>query len=158
MGRSARFGFSFVRLPGGPAEGRFYIIGGDDGRVQHDVWKSDDSGSTWQKMRFTHTKEMTFTKFEERASWSPRYGAIGEADGDGLLSFIGGSTGGELVNDVWMLESPESRDVEGKDGKPLEWKKDGTPEWKARWGHQSVIDNEGKIFVFGGADDSGCFR
>lgn len=149
---SARYSFSLVRT-----ERHMYIVAGQDGRVQHDVWKSDDVGRTWQLMAFTHVREMTFTTHEERASWTPRFGAAGVANKHGLLTLTGGAgVGGDsdVNKEVWTLPPPES----AQDSNPLKWKQESAPPWEERWGHQSYVDEDGVVYVLGGGSASGCYR
>merc|ERR1712157_214123 len=87
---SARHSFGCARLPGGARTGRLYILGGNDGQSQHDVWVSDDDGSTWDLMRFTHTHEMRYRNYEERASWTPRFQMCTVTSNDGLVTITGG--------------------------------------------------------------------
>jgi len=167
---TARDSFAFVRLPGGTRPGRFYVMGGDDGQLRHDVWLSDDNGRNWALMRFTHTREMRYSVSEDRASWSPRAHAAIVADNQGLLTltggFIGSSAPEAFSSEVWQLEAPPSDELAWQDQKssedrlnrlrqPLEWQLLANPPWTARRGHQSVVDGEGVPYVLGGEDAEG---
>lgn len=167
---TARHSHAFARLPGGTRPGRLYLAGGDDGRRMHDVWFSDDNGTTWELQKFTHTREMRYSVYEDRASWTPRSSMFAVADGNGLLTLTGGDTGGEggelLSREVWQLPAPESSDIEwyarkSKDNRlnlafpPLQWRLEGSPPWTARHGHQTFIDDEGVPYILGGEDDGG---
>merc|ERR1719460_2034529 len=107
---SGRNSFGFARLPGGTREGRLLLLGGSDGRAQHDVWASDDNGENWHLMTFTHVREYVYRDIENRASWSPRYGMGVVADSEGLLTLCGGGgdESGEKAfsREVWTIESP----------------------------------------------------
>jgi len=167
---SARHSFGMAQLPGGTRSGRLYVLGGSDGRKQHDVWASDDAGTTWQLMTFTHTREMRASFSEERASWTPRVNAAAAADANGVLTLTGGLIDGQgeetLSNEVWQLPSPAGDQVAWYERKssddrlntvqaPLEWKLQSTPPWTARRGHQLIIDEEGIPHMLGGQDANG---
>lgn len=167
---SARHSFAMVRLPNGTRPDRFYIMGGNDGLEQHDVWKSDDSGSSWELMRFTHVREMTYTDIETRASWSPR-SAPAVADSKGRVTLVGGranSTGG-FSREVWLLDSPpgdEAHWYSGSDQElrnqiehdPLQWQKDSEALFTQRRGHVVIVDADGIVFVIGGQDQEALRR
>lgn len=150
---SARYGFSLVQLRGGGAPGRLYIVGGNDGRSQSDVWSSDDDGRTWQEMTFTFVREGTFTARVKRATWIPRYGAAAVTDRDSKLTFTGGLTDSGVTREVWTLPAPDT--AKGTD--PLTWKEEDKPKWSSRWGHQSFVDENNKVYILGGGDGQGCF-
>jgi len=164
---SARSQFAFARLPGGTRSGRLLILGGTDGRAQHDVWSSDDHGSTWQLMSFSHVREQMYRKTEERASWNPRFGASAVGDFDGTITLTGG---GDEVNafskEVWQLESPPSDSIpwylrKTNDDRlnraryPEQWSLEATPIWDPRRNHQSFVDDEDVIFILGGEAPTG---
>jgi len=167
---SGRYSFSLALLPGGTRRGRIYIFGGTDGRAQHDVWASDDRGSTWQLMRFTHTREMRQAFYEDRASWTPRFDFSATADGHGMVTVLGGKT--DLVgedafsNEVWKLPSPQipatdwynrknNDDRLNADTQPLTWEATSIPLWKPRRGHQAIVDKEGVAYILGGETADG---
>jgi len=111
---TARHSFGFVQMPGGTRQGRLLILGGSDGRIQHDVWASDDTGESWHIMKFTHVHEMVYRDVEDRASWSPRYGMGATADREGMLTICGGGDDGAdtaFSREVWQIESPPPNSV-----------------------------------------------
>ena len=162
---TARHSFAFARLTAGTATGRFYIVGGDDGQRQHDVWSSDDKGNTWQLMTFTHLREQRFNVFEERAPWNPTADVQAAISAEGTLTLPGGSRDDEVgfTNEVWELPAPFYEDItwynrkQGderveRDWKPLAWTKTETPQWVARKGHAVAMDGENTPYVLGGED------
>lgn len=165
---TARHSFAFARLTAGTATGRFYIVGGDDGQRQHDVWSSDDKGNTWQLMTFTHLREQRFNVFEERAPWNPTADVQAAISAEGTLTLPGGSRDDEVgfTNEVWELPAPFYEDVtwynrkQGderveRDWKPLAWTKTETPQWVARKGHAVAMDGENTPYVLGGEGADG---
>lgn len=167
---TARHSFGFTFAFGGPRGGWLYILGGDDGRPQHDVWASVDDGKTWILSRFSHTHEMRYQTKEHRASWSPRLRMTTVVDKDGLLTLLGGQTDGSgedaFSNEVWQMPAPKDTNPEWYEKKtmderllqsqvPLEWKLEATPPWTPRRGHQSFIDEDGIAYIMGGEDATG---
>lgn len=167
---SARYSFGFVRLHSGIGAGRFYILGGNDGRRQHDVWVSDDSGETWQLMRFSHYREMRETFEEYRAPWWPRDEIAAVADSDGLVTLLAGRTGEEsnvdLSQEVWQMPPPPGGEKAWYEKAttderlsnlhdPLEWSEKGKPPWFGRHGHAAFVDDERIPYIIGGQDADG---
>jgi len=168
---TARHSFAFVRLPGGTAPGRLYVLGGDDGRRQHDVWASDDDGRTWDLQRFTHTREMRYRETQERASWHPRTSMQAVADDTGILTMTGGQldgggAAGRFSNEVWALQPPPSTNItffekKSRDDRlnfafpPAEWLRASTPPWVGRHGHQGFVDQDGVAHIVGGESEDG---
>mmetsp|Transcript_60328 Transcript_60328/g.113881 ORF Transcript_60328/g.113881 Transcript_60328/m.113881 type:complete len:599 (+) Transcript_60328:94-1890(+) len=167
---SARYSFSLVRLPGGTRDGRFLILGGTDGRAQHDVWASDDNGQKWNLMDFLHVSEYTYKNIKDVASWSPRYGMGVAADNDGMITVCAGGTdkedAGAFSNQVWQIDSPPPESVpwylqKTRDPRlnrpkyPEKWNLKGTPTWSPRRYLQSFVDHEGTVHIVGGEDIEG---
>lgn len=120
---------------------RFFVMGGDDGRIQQDVWQSE-TGQVWQLMRFTHVTEMTFTRKETYASWTPR-NAPAVHDSTGLL-MVGGETNDTgFSREVWILEGEQ-------------WQQDAAEAlWSPRRGHQVLVNGEGVVYLLGGQSQLG---
>jgi len=166
---TARHSFGFVRMPGGTREGRLLIMGGSDGRIQHDVWASDDSGESWHIMKFTHVHEMVYKDVEDRASWSPRWGMGAVADTEGILTVCGGgddSSDKAFSREVWQIESPPPDTVPwylkrttddrlNVDRYPREWQLRSEPAWSARRFLQSFVDEENVVYIVGGQEAPG---
>lgn len=169
---SGRYSFGFVHLLGGINKDRLYLLGGQDGRAQHDVWTSDTQGEGWSLMVFTHVSEATSVSQEPFASWSPRYDMAVVVDRDGLLTLLGGLGDGaeadRFSNEVWQLDSPDPDDTpfwersnEPKIDalqRPLGWKKQSNPPWTPRFGHRAFVDDEGVPYILGGEDQMGLKR
>jgi len=166
---TARHSFGFVQMPGGTRKGRMLILGGTDGRIQHDIWASDDQGESWHIMKFTHVHEMVYKEVEERASWSPRYGMGAIGDREGMLTVCGGgddSKEGAFSREVWQIESPPPDSVPwylkrttddrlNVDRYPREWQLQGVPMWSARRFLQSFVDEENVVYIIGGEEAPG---
>lgn len=167
---TGRYSFGFVRMPGGTREGRLLLMGGSNGRAQHDVWASDDEGQNWHLMTFTHVREMVYRDIEQRASWGPRYGMGVVGDTGGMLTLSGGGTdeGGDdaFSNEIWQIESPPPDTVPwyakrtndprlNIDRYPQKWEKQGQPAWKARRFLQSFIDEDDVVYIIGGQESPG---
>merc|ERR1712113_814380 len=121
-------------------------------------------------MRFTHTQEMRYKNYEERASWTPRFLMCTVVSNEGLVTITGGQTDGTgadaFSNEVWQLESPQgdsqawylrktNDDRLNLARQPLEWKRESEPPWTPRRGHQAFIDDEGIPYILGGEDATG---
>jgi len=156
---SARHSFAFTRLPAGSRAGRLYILGGNDGRLQYDVWATDNKGGTWFRMRFTIKVDKSHRSFHDRAPWSAREDMRAVADGHGKLTLVGGKADSGFTNEVWTLESPKSDaawyERAGLTRDPLEWTEEGTPPWTPRSGHELIVDDEGVANILGGQDERG---
>eukprot|EP00927_Polykrikos_kofoidii_P078772 TRINITY_DN75587_c0_g1_i1.p1 TRINITY_DN75587_c0_g1~~TRINITY_DN75587_c0_g1_i1.p1 ORF type:complete len:610 (-),score=72.74 TRINITY_DN75587_c0_g1_i1:64-1815(-) len=160
---TARHSFALAWVPEAGPKGQLYILGGQDGRAQHDVWTSSDRGITWRLMRFTHVRETTFKSIEQRAPWSPRFGMAASAP-DKRLIVMGGIDDDGHSKQVWQLDNLGLSSSDGSiDGprrmeKPPEWKLEAAPEWTARWGHQSFLGKDGVPHILGGLGIDGVKR
>ena len=112
------------------------MLGGTDGKTRNDVWSSTD-GETW-------------TQVDAAAEWKAR-GGYTSVVFNGKIWVMGGynvlnEESIESFNDVWS--SPDGSN----------WTQvDAAADWKARWGHTSVVFDS-KIWVMGGYDGTEYFN
>jgi hypothetical protein len=76
-------------------DGSIVLMGGFDGGIKNDVWRSTDNGVTW-------------TPQTGSAGWSARYGHSSVAMPDGSIVLMGGYDGGGYKNDVWRFTAAGS--------------------------------------------------
>jgi len=124
---SARYGHSSVTIP----DGSIILMGGtESGNIyKNDVWRSTDNGTTW-------------TKLNESAGWSIRYGHSSVVMPDGSIVLMGGAgDNGIFKNDVWRsMDNGET------------WTQvNASAGWSPTYSHSSVVMPDGSIVLMGGS-------
>ena len=108
------------------ADDKLWVLGGNDGNYEDDVWYSTD-GVSWNEAT-------------PAANWSGRHGHSSAIFKDGQIWVLGGYNGSYL-NDVWYSADGGN------------WDQATTPGWGGREYHTSpIFDN--KLWVMGGYDGS----
>ena len=77
-------------------DGSIVIMGGLNGNLFNDVWRSTDNGTTW-------------TELSANTAWSARYGQASVVMPDKNIVLMGGSDIGNIYNDVWQGVLPISK-------------------------------------------------
>ncbi|WP_211531633.1 Kelch repeat-containing protein [Methanocalculus chunghsingensis] len=132
-GWSPRGGHSMVAL----SDGSILLMGGiEDGAYTHDVWRSEDAGTTWSLIA-------------DAPRWPPRVSHSSLLLQDGSILIMGGLfwDGGQYLdyNDVWRSTT-----------KGAHWTKvTDEAAWTARDGLTSLLLHDGSILVMGGWDRTG---
>merc|ERR1719329_112907 len=148
-------GSNWQQQPAAPWEGRHrhgmlqfkgcsYVIGGTTTRTDstgksvqwnfNDVWKSCDSGASWDVLT-------------KNAPWLPREGFGYSIVGDQMV-ILGGTVGGMMggVSDVWA----------SSDGKEWEMlKANDTVAWSPRYATTAVTTSQGELLLMGGFPNGG---
>ena len=108
------------------ADDKLWVLGGNDGNYEDDVWYSTD-GVSWNEAT-------------PAANWSGRHGHSSAIFKDGQIWVLGGYNGSYL-NDVWYS-------ADGGD-----WDQATTPGWGGREHHTSLVFKE-QLWLLGGYDGS----
>ncbi|MCC7565207.1 MAG: PKD domain-containing protein [Methanomicrobiaceae archaeon] len=129
-GWTAREAHTAVAMP----DGGILLMGGIGDTYLNDVWRSTDSGATWEEVATIGP------------IWSARTGHTSVAMPDGSIILMGGLDGFAIVNDTWR----------STDGGATWTLATEHAAWPARYGHSSVVLPDGDIILTGGWDDMGA--
>jgi PKD repeat protein len=125
-GWSARYTHSSVVLP----DGSIVLMGGYDGVLKNDVWRSTDQGATW-------------TRMTANATWSARQAPASVVLLDGSIVLMGGYDGA-WKNDVWRSTD-----------KGATWTRlTADADWPGRAYHTCAAMPDGDIVLMGGYNGS----
>jgi PKD repeat protein len=127
-GWTARMYHASVTLP----NGSIVLMGGNDGTMKNDVWRSTDNGTTW-------------TRINVSAGWTPRYTHSAVAMPDGSIVLMGGVDSSGDRNDVWC----------SKDNGTTWSQVTSSAGWSGRQALSSVVMRDGSILVSGGTTGDG---
>ena len=108
------------------ADDKLWVLGGNDGNYEDDVWYSAD-GASWNEAT-------------PAANWSGRHGHSSAIFKDGQIWVLGGYNGSYL-NDVWYSADGGN------------WDQATSPGWSGRSNHTSVMFKD-QIWILGGSDGS----
>ncbi len=125
-GWTARYDHSSVVMP----DGSIVLMGGWDGSLKNDVWRSTDNGTTWAKINAS-------------AGWTARYSHSSVVMPDGSIVLMGGNDGNSK-NDTWRSRDDGATWIE----------MNASSGWAARYYHSSVAMPDGSIVLMGGNDGS----
>jgi len=123
---SGRYAHSSVAMP----DGSIVLMGGNDGSLKNDVWRSMDNGTTWIQVNAS-------------AGWTQRWLHSSVAMPDGSIVLMGGYDG-YFRNDVWRSTDNGATWIEVN----------ASAGWTQRWLHSSVAMPDGSIVLMGGWDNT----
>jgi hypothetical protein len=127
---SARIAHTSVAMP----DGSIVLMGGDDGNLKNDVWRSTDNGATW-------------TQQTAHAGWTPRSLPRSVAMPDGSIVLIGGDDG-NYKNDVWRSTD-----------NGVTWTlQNASAGWTLKETFSTVVMPDGSIIVSGGGLPGGYIQ
>ncbi|PKL62972.1 MAG: hypothetical protein CVV31_03000 [Methanomicrobiales archaeon HGW-Methanomicrobiales-2] len=105
------------------------LMGGNDGALKNDVWRSDDYGATWENI----------TPQDPDDIWPARRDHTSVTMPDGSIVTMGGSGAVWRENDVWR-----------SDDYGATWtRQTANAEWTARYAHSSVVVGDSIVLMCG---------